>query len=386
MSTKTKKAASAVAATVLSSLLLLGGTLAWQSISQQAFNEASSEVNPGGRLHDDFDGVNKDIYVENFADEPIYARIRLLEYLEIGDAAGKNLSDPERYDDTGNITIPTQDELPLTARLITPGAMANDTSTWRVHRYEDTIINLTDPYFEWETGGSTVYLPTFNMNKDSVQADINGTLQGENGLYPWEEDETTADPAYSDHISYSTDTPPVPGYEIKDADSNNDDELSMDGRNVYDYITLDPSAALQQYIADSNIRIEKAEHAPRSTATARLISIPAWLKLYHDALAANPDPQAALEGLADYWVYDEDGWCYYSKPIPPDSATGPLLSGVSHIDPQDNYYYAIHANAQFITGDDIGSEATADGFYADMTIAPSEAALQLLGIIGVDVS
>ena len=40
MSTKTKKAASAVAATVLSSLLLLGGTLAWQSISQQALNEA----------------------------------------------------------------------------------------------------------------------------------------------------------------------------------------------------------------------------------------------------------------------------------------------------------------------------------------------------------
>jgi len=31
----------------------------------------------GGRLHDDFNGANKNIYVENFADEPILARIRL---------------------------------------------------------------------------------------------------------------------------------------------------------------------------------------------------------------------------------------------------------------------------------------------------------------------
>lgn len=28
--------------------------------------------------------------------------------------------------------------------------------------------------------GSTVYMPTFNKNKDSLSADINGTLEGTN--------------------------------------------------------------------------------------------------------------------------------------------------------------------------------------------------------------
>ena len=382
MSTKTKKAASAVAATVLSSLLLLGGTLAWQSISQQALNEASSEVNPGGRLHDDFNGVDKHVYAENFADEPIYARIRLLEYLEIGDAAGKNLGDPARYDDTGNISIPTQDELPLTARLITPGAMANDTSTWRPHRYEETIINLTGPYFEWETGGSTVYLPTFNKNKDSLQADVNGTLQGENGLYPWEETADSKDAPYSDYVAHSVDNP-IPGYEIRDADANTVDELFAAGINVYDNIIM-PTDQLNTYINDKNIRISDSAvpHTPRSTANASLISMTAWLS------RIDADGGYSQEQHGNYWVYDEDGWCYYSQPIEPGTATGLLLSSVTQTDAamQEDYYYAIHIDAQFITADDMGSEATGDGFYTDEAGIPSEAALRLLGTIGVKVS
>ncbi|MBC8545221.1 hypothetical protein, partial [Bianquea renquensis] len=92
---KNRKAASAVIAVVAAAVILLTGTFAWQSISQTALNEvAETYVNPGGRLHDDFNGVNKDVYVENFmsADEaggvPIYARVRLDEYLETGRGAG----------------------------------------------------------------------------------------------------------------------------------------------------------------------------------------------------------------------------------------------------------------------------------------------------------
>ncbi|MBC8545290.1 hypothetical protein, partial [Bianquea renquensis] len=93
--TKKRKAISAVMAVAVTAAILLVGTFAWQSISQTALNEAIvNYVNPGGRLHDDFNGVNKDVYVENFmsADEaggvPIYARVRLDEYLEIGWGAG----------------------------------------------------------------------------------------------------------------------------------------------------------------------------------------------------------------------------------------------------------------------------------------------------------
>ena len=63
--TQKRKVISAVTAVVVSAAILLTGTFAWQSISQVALNERTGEVNPGGRLHDDFDGTNKDVYVEN---------------------------------------------------------------------------------------------------------------------------------------------------------------------------------------------------------------------------------------------------------------------------------------------------------------------------------
>ena len=355
MGTKTKKVASAAAATVLSSLLLLGGTLALQSINQQALNEAASEVNPGGRLHDDFNGTDKRTYVENFADEPIYARIRLLEYLERGDAAGKELQSTARYDDSGNVLIQSADgTASITAQVITVTAKADDNSTWPVHRFESTIHNLTDPYFEWAVGGSTVYLPTFNMNKDSLHPDVNGTLQGGNGLYPWEESTDNSDMPYSDHVEYSVSTP-IRGYEIRDADSNTADELFDGGVDVYQYVTGDPSVPLAKYIQDKNIRISgPADHTPRSTAHSELISMSSWLK----KITADGGYKEELHG--SYWVYDEDGWCYYSQPIAPGTATGLLLSGITVKNTQENYYYAIHVDSQFITADDMGSEAEAD--------------------------
>jgi len=82
-STNKTRLATSVAAVTVAAALLLGGTFTWQSISQTALNEASDIINSGGRLHDDINGANKDIYVENFADEPILARIRLAEYLEL---------------------------------------------------------------------------------------------------------------------------------------------------------------------------------------------------------------------------------------------------------------------------------------------------------------
>ena len=58
--TQKRKVISAVTAVVVSAAILLTGTFAWQSISQVALNEKTGAVNPGARLHDDFDGTNKD--------------------------------------------------------------------------------------------------------------------------------------------------------------------------------------------------------------------------------------------------------------------------------------------------------------------------------------
>ena len=79
VTTRKRKVISAVAAVAVSAAILLTGTFAWQSVSQTALNEKTGTVNPGARLHDDFDGTNKDVYVENFMSEaeggvPINAR------------------------------------------------------------------------------------------------------------------------------------------------------------------------------------------------------------------------------------------------------------------------------------------------------------------------
>ena len=75
------KVKTSVLAVLSAAAIALAGTFAWQSISQTALNEATEVINPGGRLHDDFSGYRetdtKDIYVENFGSQPIYARVRL---------------------------------------------------------------------------------------------------------------------------------------------------------------------------------------------------------------------------------------------------------------------------------------------------------------------
>lgn len=96
-----KKLLTAAAALTTAAALTLGGTFAWQSISQSALNESTDTINPGGRLHNDIAAVENDpnatynfIYVENFSGdededgtvtggEDIFARIRLEEYMEL---------------------------------------------------------------------------------------------------------------------------------------------------------------------------------------------------------------------------------------------------------------------------------------------------------------
>ncbi len=55
-------------ATILALVVLLTGTFAWNAFDQAAINRTilQYEITKGGRLHDDYNGVNKDVYVENF--------------------------------------------------------------------------------------------------------------------------------------------------------------------------------------------------------------------------------------------------------------------------------------------------------------------------------
>ena len=342
-----KKVVATITAVATSAALLMGGTMAWQSINQTALNEASAVVNPGGRLHDDFDGENKDVYVENFADEPIFARVRLDEHFEIQiDAGAVEIVTEHTYTDE-NGDVQTQE------------TVRDDQQKYDIHIFGQP--NATDPYWTWNTGGQTVYLPTFNMNKDSLTADINGTIQGTDGTYPWDDDNWTD--VYDDYVEYTAGQEVV-GDERHDNDSNDVEEM------------IEDPATGEKTPDDSTVKIiEDQTHTVTDTLYGSLISIEDWASL--------PDNMK----VGPYWVYDNDGWVYWAQPIQPGTATGLLLDGIElRTVMDDGWYYAINAIAQFITADDLG-RGTGTGFYdTENGTEPTAEALALLKAIGVDTS
>jgi len=381
-----KRTKTAVLAVTVAAAITLSGTFAWQSISQMVLNEATEPTNPGGRLHDDFSGYGpndtKDIYVENFGSEPIYARVRLDEYMEIGEGAGlKGTAGP------GGIT-PNPDNH---ATSLVSTAKINDMTTWTTHI---PAANQTEActggdaekfhdYWTWYMGGQaedntegkTVYMPTFNKNKDSLMADVNGTLAGTN---------PTDDIHYDDYKAYTigetadrvrdTDTTTYPDGAAYDADADTTDECGPYG------------GAGGTGTAGVNYEMKEETHKAQETMGASVITMA-------DYKDKSPADKAAFVG----WVYDVDGWAYWSQPIAPGTptdtdkfitnATGVLLDRiVLENKPSEVWYYGVNVVGQFITADDLGrSDDPQSGFYdPNGGKAPTNDALDLLEGIGVN--
>ena len=161
-------------------------------------------------------------------------------------------------------------------------------------------------------GGQTVYMPTFNKNKDSLAADINGTYEG------------TAkgdDTHYDDYHAYR------PGEQkTEDAIYDNDDNTIDEGNSA---------------VNPDNITAVEEQHTAKTTLNATVMTMQEWI----DA-GAKPGP---------YWVYDTDGWAYWAQAIEPDTSTGLLLNGLNQLSvPDDDWYYAINVVGQFASLGDWG--------------------------------
>ncbi len=282
-------------AAALAAILALSSTFAWTSFSQQATNEFRAEANAGGRLHDDFSFTqakkNKDIYVENFTSEedgaPIFARVQLKEYLEIGARAGQE--EPADPATKGVTRYPE-------------AATMDDTSAWTVYTPADTS-SIYRERFNWTEGGTSTFMPTFNKNKDSLEADINGSYRDEAG-------------PYTNYTEY-TDGQTLEGSAIYDADDNAIDEG-------------------ESGVEGTNFTTQTETHTAKATGTATVMSMAEW-----KAAGSAPGP---------YWVYDTDGWAYWAQAIQPGEATGLLLDNVDLKAPTgDTWYYGIHATGEFVS-------------------------------------
>ena len=357
-----KKLATAAVAVAAAAAVMMSGTFAWQSISQTALNEASDVINPGGRLHDDFNGENKDIYVENFADEDIYARIRLSEYFEVVMNYDTKVETREQIlggeDDQGERTYTLFTGYDSDGEL--SAGMAQDGTS----------------YWNWITGGETLYMPTFNMNKDSLEADVNGIY--ESGIVGTISDrilDLDSDDAqyrfYTNWAEFYGENGVTGlgatkmGTEIYDGDANSNDEVGND----FSQGNLEEKAnARNVVLVDTTEDGFPLTHAVKQTGNGTLMSMQEWID------------NGSQPG--NYWVYDTDGWVYWAQAIEPDTATGLLLDSIELNQVMDDtWYYAIHVEAQFVTADDVGKK-DGTGFYVEGT-APTAEAEELLKAIGV---
>ncbi len=354
-----RKKRAAILAILLVAAMALTGTFAWRSISQRTTNEFLDVRNPGGRIHDDFNGLqNKDIYAENFTDiehgMPVFVRVRLYEFMETGIDAGEKREDPNRK-----------------AVSVKPGAKIDDPSTWHLHNPATQDDPGEDPfhtYWKWDMdGGATAYLPTFNKNKDSLSVDVNGTYEGEDGLF-------NADDPYSDFKAYKVGDPDVTGKAYYDVDDNIDDE--------YDPATDEPGAGGYE-VNDTSI---PADTKPNYKAVEETHEISNTLS--SKGIISMADWKAAGSPICNKWVYDTDGWFYWPEPVMPQTATGLLLSQVSQVNMSaEKCYYAINVVGQFATANDWGDQAGADkvaqGFFADHFSTDAQALLNQAATVKV---
>jgi hypothetical protein len=347
--TKRRRSAGVIAVIAAVSLIVTG-TLAWRSISQRAVNNTRGvPEEPGARLHDDFletqsflaanGGGNKDVYVENFSGQssvdpdevgrPVYVRVRLSEYMEIGQGAGlfnvdPIVGDPQDYQDLDQVdtggTGRTVDAANLATPVIpddpdNPGTPSSilDLSTWADHIPDGNVADDGSDlhyYWDWNMGGSKIFLPTFNKDNESLLTD-----RTDNDL-----DDDGAVDEYSD------------GQEVI---------------GPANYANGAVSPADEHHFAKSTLE------------TAGVITMDEWLDL------DKPQQDAANNA---YWVADTDGWFYWSRALMPTDATGLLLNGITMLQEPDNeWYYGIHVTSQMASAGDWGSNAAGaeTGFYED---------------------
>lgn len=384
-------------ASLVSASVIMSGTWAWQSFDQQVENKLSGFfLGAGGRLHTNFNGDLgvKEIFIENYKyaledirdntelsqlndqvnilGNEIYVRVRMEEYLELGADAGLKV-DP----DTGTVI---QDRTGLDIDIVGVGselgvdADIHNTDTWDiVHMNNDGVygIGLARSYVglvlgdgkTQRTDGSAIYMPTFNLNDDSVKGDVNGTLAGFDG------DERDLEGAYDDYVRYTLDS---------SQDNGSNVIYARTGDQVYD---VDDNDTEENSPGPGNIFTNPAIHyATETLVTEEVIAMKEWevrydsyldtLSDYNDAMEANPEREnpedenylpepVEPEGIKGaFWVFDEDGWVYWAQPLEPRTATGVLLKkAISYQKDVGEWYYEISARAEYATRGDWGKDA-----------------------------
>ncbi|MDG6112192.1 DUF6273 domain-containing protein, partial [Lactococcus formosensis] len=282
----------------------------------QAINDRENDVqvNVGGRVHDYYnaESENKDVFVENYGERPIMARIRLSEFLEY------------RRGTDGPFTqiVGGDREEPDTWTPYIPSATAIGTRTGAgaaFNRYSNLRFG--------RAGEAPWYLPTFNHNN----LDLSTAAAGDARDLADDSDDVThpgdgTEEYWEEGVTYTNGSGPT----------NTVWHGGTDGA------TRETAQNLQE------------QHAP--------ITMTEWFNL--------PNNQK----IGDFWVMDQEtGWAYWASMLEPEEATSYLLdaaemtSAIEDTVFNGTYYYGIHVDSQLISPDN-SEEFTNDGENHDSNL------------------
>ncbi|WP_251711769.1 hypothetical protein [Lactococcus ileimucosae] len=293
-------------------LLLVGGTFAFQAFNQRAINDRLRENIPGGRVHDYYnrDTKNKDVFVENYGNVPLMARIRLSEFMEkrsAGDTDFTPIVNGTIRDQVNTWTVMRPSETNLNTRV-------GDSAAF------NTYANLT---FGWTRSGQDApwFMPTFNRDNQDLMTASAGhardwvTSTATDGVTDGATHPGDGTDAYwSSGDSFDNSGPVWPGEEV----------------------SHDAAQNLQQ------------ERAP--------MTISQWAALPNNLKVGN------------FWVIDhQTGWAYWANQLQAGETTSYLLDAAQMTAAADNipgeYYYGIHVDGQLISPDRINDFLAADPDY-----------------------
>ena len=291
---------------LLSLLGLIGGTMAFQAFNQQAINDRENtvQVNVGGRVHDYYnrDTENKDVFVENYGERPIMARIRLSEFLEY-----------QRGDEDFTPLVPGSERDNL-ATWITWIPSANNINQ-RANTGNSSAFNrYAQLTFGWSREGETApwYMPTFNHDN----LDLRTAAAGHARDYI----------AGAGATDGTTDGTTHPG--------DGTDAYWSSGDTFDNSAGIWPGATLENEAAQ-NLRQHRAP-----------MTIEQWSNLL------------PYQQIGDFWVVDHTtGWAYWASLLEPGNASSYLLDAAELTDVIEDtvfngsYYYGIHVDSQLISPD-----------------------------------
>ncbi|MFK4912520.1 hypothetical protein [Lactococcus petauri] len=285
---------------------LIGGTFAFTAFNQQAINDRlrENEVEVGGRVHDYYnrDNENKDVFVENYGQTPIMARVRLSEFMEI----------QYRGETTFGPVVPGTDREAVAdwSTYIPSGDDINTRTGEGAARFND-YSNLT---FGWTRSGQTApwYLPTFNHVTDDLRTAAAG-----------------------DARDYLEDGATHPGDGTDDYWSEGENRDNSAGDWPGSMVTRETAQNLSQ------------DRAP--------ITLQTWAGLEEVEKIGNY-----------WVIDHETGWAYWANQLSAGRATSYLLDAAEMTPAADaingSYYYAIHVDSQLISPDrEFEDEAAASG-------------------------